>query len=112
MNTAPFFYRLETVTFNVKLVEEGYEHILQGYKHIVVTLKQLGTILNKTEVQLLVDTDEDTITLYMPQEETALFVVGSCEIQVNVYYEDMERDVSAIGKIEVRRNLYKEIMGV
>lgn len=111
MNTAPFFYRLETVTFNIKLVEEGHEHILQGYRHIVVTLKQLGTILNKTEEQLGVDTNEDTITMYLTQEETEQFVVGMCEIQVNVYYDDSERDVSTIGQIEVRRNLYKEIMG-
>lgn len=106
-----FFYRYETVTFALKLIEEGYDHILQGYDHIMVSLKQLGTVLHKNEEQLLVDTNEDTITLYLTQEETALFVVGMCEIQVNVYYEDMERDVSTIGQIEVRRNLYKEIMG-
>lgn len=111
MTTAPFFYQWETVDFPIKLeYSDGTGGVLDGYKDVKATLSQAGILLTKGIDELGIDADNDIVNMHLSQEETARFVVGSCELQVNIYYHDTERDVTTRGRIMVEKNLYKELM--
>ena len=109
------FYRYETVDIPLKLTPVG---VLENYSKIVVSIAQEGMVqIDKSTSELSIDTETDTITLSLSQEETAKFAGGkegnprTAVIQVNIYYESTERDVSTTGTIEVYDNLYKEVIG-
>jgi len=109
------FYRYETVDIPLKLTPTG---VLENYSKIVVSIAQDGMVqINKTNNELGIDIETDTITLSLSQEETSKFAGGKegnpriAEIQVNIYYASTERDVSTTGTIEVYENLYKEVIG-
>ena len=108
------FYRYETVDIPLKFTPVG---VLNDWKHIVVSIAQNGLVqINKSDNELSINTEEDTITISLNQEETALFAGGrenspkTADIQVNIYYNSTERDVSTTGSIEVYENLYEEII--
>lgn len=108
------FYKYETVEIPLKFTPEG---VLNGYKHIMVSIVQNGIVqVDKSEEELNIDTEEDTITVLLSQEETGMFMGGdlqepiTAQIQVNIYYENAERDVSTIGEIDVYNNLYSKVM--
>ena len=108
------FYRFETIEIPLKFTPAG---VLTDYKHIVVSIAQEGmTQIDKTEEDLIIDTEEDTIVLSLSQEETGRFAGGDnnsprqAQIQVNIYYESTERDVSTVGTIDVYNNLYKKVI--
>ena len=114
MNNRGFFYTWETV--NIPLVFEP-KGCLNDYKHIVVSIKQSGIIqIDKTEDELGIDTENDTITINLDQEETSKFKGGdektpkTADIQVNIYYNNKERDVSRRKSINVYDNLYKKVI--
>lgn len=101
------FYIWETKPLTIRFTPEN---VLQSYKHIVVSIEQSGIIVNKTEMDMEIDTTLGTISLNLSQEETGKFHKGEALVQVNIYYEFEERDVSKQGKIEVRDNLYKKVI--
>lgn len=100
-----FFYQYETVEFPLQLSES---EALQDSTKVVVSLKQGGTQLDKVNPDMNKETG--LITLYLNQEETALFKVGKVDLQVNIYYENKERDVTTKAQISVLDNLYKQVM--
>ena len=108
------FYRYETVNIPLAFTPTG---VLEGYEHIVVSVSQGGTTqIHKTEDDLEIDVENDTITLSLSQEETGIFAGGDvntprkAQIQVNIYYNNNERDVSTVGSIDVYDNLYKRVI--
>lgn len=107
------FYKYETVDIPLKFTPTG---VLEDYSKIVVSILQSGIVqIDKTEEDLLIDVNEDTITLSLSQEETGKFFGGQdtpskAKIQVNIYYENKERDVSTVGTIDVYDNLYKKVI--
>lgn len=101
------FYRFETVDIPIILSPEG---VLDGYKHIVVSLKKNNLQIDKTEEEIGIDIENNTLNVSLSQEETSQFSKGKAEIQVNIYYETKERDTSAIANIEVLENLYKQVI--
>lgn len=109
------FYTYETVEIPLVFEPEG---ILEDYRHIVVSLRQnsTGTQIDKSENELGIDVENNTISIYLTQEETAKFVGGDeqnpsyAQIQVNIYYENTERDVSGVKSIKVYNNLYKKVI--
>ncbi len=108
------FYKYETIDIPLKFTPTG---VLNNYKHIVVSIIQNGIIqIDKTEDDLSIDINEDTITISLSQEETGKFSGGDennpkmAKIQVNIYYENKERDVSTVGIIDVYDNLYKKVI--
>lgn len=108
------FFQYETATIPIKLTrktaEEG-ESVLDGYKSIVISLYQAGNQMDKTGEALGVDIENDTITLPLSQEDTAMFQPGKVTMQLNIYYDNTERDVSEQCELEVKKNLYKKVMG-
>lgn len=107
------FYRYETVEIPLQFTPQG---VLQNYRHIVVSIAQDGMVqINKTENEIVVDTEQDLIVLSLTQEETGKFASSGtsprqAKIQVNIYYESTERDVSTVGYIDVYDNLYKKVI--
>ena len=108
------FYRYETIDIPLIFTPAG---ILNNYRHIMVSIAQDGmTQIDKDETQLSIDTEQNTITLSLSQEETGKFAGGEdgkprkAKIQVNIYYESTGRDVSTIGYIDVYDNLYKKVI--
>ena len=105
-------YKYETPTFTLKFSPEG---ILTDYKHIVVSIVQRGiTQIDKNEDELSIDSNNDTITLSLTQEETSQFdgskYPSQAEIQVNIYYNDDNRSVSTRGSIDIYDNLYDKVI--
>lgn len=114
-----FFYRYETIELPLWLREVGCPcnpdssedgGILKGYKDIMVVLYQGETRIERTEAELTIDVDGDTIYLNLSQDETALFKPGIAYIQVNIKYDDGERDTSCDAVINVLENSYQEVM--
>lgn len=102
----PYFYVYETVTFPIQLSDPD---ALQDSEKVVVTISQKSVKLDKENPSL--DKETGRITLYLNQEETAMFKPKStADIQVNIYYENGERDVTNTAKIRVLDNLYKKVM--
>lgn len=108
------FYRYETVEIPLVFSPSG---VLEGYEKIIVSVNQAGlTQIDKTEEDLDIDIENDTITLKLSQEETGKFAGGDnnnprkAQIQVNIYYNNTERDVSTIGSIDVYNNLYSKVI--
>lgn len=107
------FYRYETVDIPLVFSPTG---VLEGYEHIIVSLCQAGIQIDKTEDDLTIDVENDTITLSLSQEETSQFLGGDnnnprkADIQVNIYYNNSERDVSTLGSIDVYNNLYGKVI--
>lgn len=107
------FYVYETKDLVLKFTPTG---VLDNYKEIVVSIYQdnVGQI-DKTTEDLVIDTEEDTITVSLSQEDTGQFEGGSMNnprqaiIQTNIYYNSTEeRDVSKMATLQVLDNLYKE----
>lgn len=76
---------------------------------IVCTISQNGTVLEKTEDQLIVA--GSTITVELAQEDTSVFSPGFAEIQFNFLFTSGERKPSNIGTLKIGRNLHMELMG-
>ena len=106
------FYIYETKPLKILLKRNGEkaEGILEDYKKIIVTIKQDGTVIEKTGNSVEADVEESTVSIYLSQQETAIFKPGSAQIQVNVLFEDTERDTSSQGIIHIMDNLHKEVM--
>ena len=101
------FYKYETVDIPITLSPDG---VLEDYKHIVISIKQHGVQIDKTEDDIGIDTEQNLINVHLSQEETAMFQVGNAKIQLNIYYTNTERDTSTMADIEVSENLYKKVM--
>lgn len=109
-----YFFIWETVDFPLQLSfkDSSIEgKVLDEYDKIVVSLKQGNVLLEKTDDDLGIDTEEDILNLHLSQEETAMFKANKqVTLQVNIYYDDTERDTSFETFIDVYDNLHKELM--
>lgn len=107
------FYRYQTAEIPITFSPAG---VLEGYSHIIVSLYQAGTQVDKTEDDLIVDVENNKITLSLSQEDTSVFAGGekgkanNVIIQVNIYYNNNKRNVSTKGTIEVYDNLYDKVI--
>lgn len=100
-----FFYIYETVEFPLQLSDTT---ALEGATKVVVSLKQGKTQLDKINPEM--DVETGLISLYLTQEDTAMFKVGKVDLQVNLYYENQERDVTTKAKIDALDNLYRKVI--
>ena len=101
------FYQWETKTLILKIKPVS---ALQGVKSVIVSIAQSRAMIEKHTDDLTIDEDAGTISVYLHQEETARFTVGSAQVQVNLLYHDAERDTTVKGSVQVWDNLHKEVM--
>ena len=103
------FYIYETETLVLKILRE---EALKGFKEVVVSIYQntSGAEINRLSSELGIDEENDTVTISLSQEDTALFKPGKALIQVNIYYDNTERDVTTMAEIEVKNNLYRRVI--
>jgi len=111
------FYQWETEPLKIRVrYKDGQGNPLEGYRLIVVSLDQgVGRGLYHgdyffEEGSPDVDVAEQTINLYLDQEESGKYAAGPTDVQVNILYSDRERDVTVEGEIEVWKNLYPKEM--
>lgn len=102
------FYRYETANLDIELLADD---VFEDYTEIVVSISQkMGAKIHKRSEDLVIDTENNLLTVRLSQEETAQFVRGEALIQVNIMYADSERETSSQSVIEIWDNLYDEVM--
>lgn len=107
------FFIYETVNLPIHLTsKDGETGILTNCKNVVISLKQKSLLLEKDKesADVAIDAENDTINLYLSQEDTGRFKPGEASMQINILYEDKERDTSAQATILVLDNYHKEVM--
>lgn len=62
--------------------------LVADLKTIKVTFKQKSILLSKTEKDVDIDVDENTISVPFSQEDTLLFKKGNVEVQLRALLED------------------------
>lgn len=100
-----YFYEWETVDVTISL---DRENALVDVEKAVVSFGQIGgNVLSKSD-DLELDTEANTITVHLNQDETGKLSEGETSVQINLYYDTGERDTSDKAYLFVRDNLYKE----
>lgn len=108
------FFCWETTTIPLIFEEEGR---LENISHVAVDFSQTNkVIVTKTENEVGIDAENNTINVSLSQEETGLFKGGSEEkpkkafVQVNLYYNGGRRDATFEEEIEVYKNSHNKVM--
>lgn len=99
-----------TPTYIFKLPEDVD---LSEAESVYVTFanKQFQTLLTKRDDDL--DISENSVSVFLNQEETLMMPKGTVNIQLNWLYSDLgvtKRACSKIKEIPVHRNLIEEVM--
>ena len=72
-----------------------------------VTFMQGDTVIDVTELTIL---DASNFTLKLTQEQTALFMIGDVEIQLNFFDGNGDRQASDISTVSAERNILKRLL--
>ena len=108
------FFQWETADVKIMLVDQDdnpIPGILNGVKDVTASFVQGINSQHFHLEQLGVDPATSSIFVRFEQEQSAVFIKGKAEVQVNIYYDNAERDTSLKGVINIYDNLYKRIMG-
>lgn len=76
--------------------------------NVYFTVTQGANILTKTGADLTID--ENVVSVFLSQEETLAFSVGSIELQLNWTYQNGERACTNVKTVSVDKNLLKKVV--
>lgn len=76
--------------------------------HVYFTLRQNGSVIEKSDTDLTIDANE--VSVYLTQAETVKLSVGTALIQLNWTYSNGARACSTIASVEVDENLLKAVV--
>ena len=94
-----------THVFDIHLNEDALAH----YDKIIVTLRSGSRIVEKTNEDLVIDLETDTVSVRLSQEETSI-LGEQTKLQMNIFYEDGTRKATDIFQVRFIGNLHGEIM--
>lgn len=99
-------YRGTTPTF-IFTFPEGF-HPGDASKIIITFSTARQTVLELDENYITID--EDTLEVYLNQNQTISFPDGSLRVQINFVYSDGSRVATEIATINWYRNLHNEVI--
>ena len=76
--------------------------------HVYFTLRQNGSVIEKSDTDLTIDANE--VEVYLPQEETLKLSIGAARLQLNWTYANGSRACSTIATVTVDENLLKAVV--
>ena len=94
-----------TPTFTLTLPETVD---LSEAQNVYATFRSVHATVTKTGADL--DVTEHTVDIYMDQEETLKFGVGTVEVQLNWTYPGGQRMASTIEQIKLSSNLLERVV--
>lgn len=95
-----------TPTFTLTIDSETVD--LTAARNVYVTFEHRGGKLTKTGADIVVQAK--TVDVYLTQEETLAFPVGSAKVQINWTYNDGSRASTIEEQILISDNLLKEVL--
>ncbi len=72
-----------------------------------VTFRQGDTVVDKTDLTIL---DASNFSLSLSQAETARFIAGGVEIQLNFFDGNGDRQASDIAVVSAERNILRKVL--
>lgn len=95
-------------TPTIKIQIDPEELALEQVTSLLVPIVQRGeVIVLKNETEVDIDTDENSIGIFLTEEESLAFETGNAEIQL-IYWVGDVKSASAIATFRVTRILYEE----
>ena len=76
--------------------------------HVYFTLRQNGSVIEKSDTDLNIDANE--VEVYLSQEETLKLSIGTARLQLNWTYANGSRACSTIAAVTVDENLLKAVV--
>ena len=99
-------YRGTTPTFELKITDQDID--LTEADHVYVTFRTKKGKTTYTGNQLEVTAHE--VDVYLSQEETLAFPLGTADVQINWTYDDGKRACTNIARIVISENLLEVVL--